>query len=115
MQTATRPLPVTLIACLYIVTGLVGSAAHLIGMHGFESDVLWAVLVNLIALVGGVWMLRRQNWARWLAVAWMAFHVILSVFHTPRELFMHALFLVAIAFFLFRPRTNAWFAQRLIM
>ena len=110
MQIATRPLPVTLIACLYIVTGLVGSAAHLIDLDRFESDVLWAVLVNLIALIGGVWMLRRQNWARWLAIAWMAFHVILSVFHSPRELIVHALFLAAIAYFLFRPRVNVWFA-----
>jgi hypothetical protein len=115
MHTATRPLPVTLIACLYILVGVVGSAAHLIGLHGLESDVLWAVLVNLTALIGGVWMLRRQNWARWLAIGWMTFHVILSVSHSPRELIIHALLLVAIAFFLFRPRVSAWFAQRLIM
>lgn len=110
MQTAKRPVPVTLIGCLYILTGLAGAAAHLIGLHAFESDVLWAVLVNIAALIGGVWMLRRQNWARWLAVAWMLFHVILSVFHSPRELIVHALFLATIAFFLFRPRSNAYFA-----
>jgi hypothetical protein len=110
MQTAPRPLPVTLIACLYIITGLVGSGAHLLDLHGFESDVILAVLVNVIALIVGVWMLRRQNWARWLAVAWIAFHVILSIFHSPRELIGHAVFLVAIAFFLFRPRANAYFA-----
>jgi hypothetical protein len=110
MQTATRPLPVTLIAGVYIVTGLAGSAAHLIDMHRFESDVFWAVLVNATALVGGVWMLRRQNWARWLALAWIAFHVVLSFFHSPRELILHALFLITIAFFLFRPRANEYFA-----
>lgn len=110
METARRPLPVTVIGCLYIVTGLVGSAAHLVQSRRFETDVLWALLVNLIALVGGIWMLRRQNWARWLAIAWMAFHVILSIFHSPRELMVHALFLVLIALFLFRPRVNAYFA-----
>jgi len=110
MQTATRPLPVTLIGCLYIVTGLVGSAAHLLQFRAFETDILWAVLVNVMALIGGVWMLRRQNWARWLAIAWMAFHVVLSVFHSPRELIVHALFLAIIAFFLSRPRVNAYFA-----
>jgi hypothetical protein len=110
MQTAARPLPVTLIACLYIVIGIVGSAAHLLDLHGFESDLLWAVLVNVIALICGVWMLRRQNWARWLAVVWIGFHVILSVFHSPRELIGHAVLLVAIAFFLFRPRANEYFA-----
>ena len=110
MQTGRRPLPVTLIGWLYIVTGIVGSAAHLLPLRTFETDILWAVLVNLMALIGGVWMMRRQNWARWLAIAWMAFHVILSVFHSPRELMVHALFLAIISFFLFRPRVNAYFA-----
>ena len=110
MQNATRPLPVTLIGCLYIVTGLVGSAAHLLDHRGFGADVFWAVLTNVMALIGGVWMLRGQNWARWLSIAWMALHVIISVFHSPRELIVHALFLATIAFFLFRPRVNAYFA-----
>jgi small basic protein len=109
MQTATRPLPVTLIGCLYIVVGIAGAAVHLVNQRGFASDLLLAVLVNLAALIGGVWMLRQQNWARWLAIAWMAFHVILSIFHSPGELMMHALFLAVIAFFLFRPRANAYF------
>lgn len=110
MQTATRPLPVTLIGCLYILTGIGGAAAHLIDVRAFQSDALLAVVVNLAGLIGGVWMLRRQNWARWLAIVWISFHVILSVFHSPRELILHALFLVMIAFFLFRPRANAYFA-----
>jgi hypothetical protein len=110
METTSRPLPVTLIGCLYIIVGIAGAAAHLLDSRAFQADVLWAVLTNVIALIVGVWILRRQNWARWLAIAWMAFHVILSVFHSPRELIVHALFLAIIAFFLFRPRYNAYFA-----
>jgi len=112
MQTATarRPVPVIVVGCLYVVVGIGGAAAHLMAMRRFESDVLPAVVVNLAALISGIWILRRQNWARWLAIAWMAFHVILSVFHSPRELIVHALFLAAIAFLLFRPRANAYFA-----
>src|SRR5581483_8263276 len=88
MQTATarRPVPVIVVGCLYVVVGIGGAAAHLMAMRRFESDVLPAVVVNLAALISGIWILRRQNWARWLAIAWMAFHVILSVFHSPREL-----------------------------
>jgi hypothetical protein len=115
MQTERRPLAVTLIGCLYIVTGLVGWAAHLLPLRTFQSDILWAILVNLLAFVSGVWMMRRQNWARWLAIGWMGFHVFLSIFHSPRELIVHALFFVTIAFFLFRPRVNAYFAYRVIM
>jgi hypothetical protein len=54
-------------------------------------------------------MMRGQNWARWLAVAWMAFHVILSAFHAVRELAIHSLFLAVIAWILFRPEGARYF------
>ena len=34
-----------------------------------------------LAIVCGVFLLRGHNWARWLALAWIAFHVVLSAFH----------------------------------
>ena len=56
-------------------------------------------------------MLRGQNWARWLAVAWMAFHVAISVFHPLRELAIHVVFLVLIAWILFRPGATRYFRK----
>jgi hypothetical protein len=53
-------------------------------------------------------MLRGHNWARWLAVAWMAFHVAIS-FPEISKLAIHSLLLVAIAWLLFRSDARAWF------
>jgi hypothetical protein len=54
-------------------------------------------------------MLRGRNWARWIALAWIAFHVIVSAFHTVAEFSMHLLFFAAIAWGLFRPEAARYF------
>jgi len=107
-----RPLAVLLIGCVYIVTGAAGFAAHfseLNARHPFENDVAWVELVSLIALVSGAYLLRGHNWARWLALAWMGFHVILSIFHTRTELGVHALFFAVLTYFLYRPAATRYF------
>jgi len=38
-----------------------------------HSDDLPAESVRLSGIVAGVWMLRGENWARWLAIAWIVF------------------------------------------
>jgi hypothetical protein len=110
-----RPLPVIIIACLYIATGAIGVVYHLTefkarpSFQSFQYDIVLIELVSLMAIVAGAFMLRGYNWARWLAVAWIAFHVVLSAFHSWRELAMHSLLLVIFAFFLFRPAANRYF------
>lgn len=99
-----RPLAVTIIAFVYILTGAVGAVYHLIGFkvqHPFQYDILWIEIISLIAILCGVYLLRGHNWARWLALAWMAFHVILSAFHTLPELAIHSLFCAIVLYFLF--------------
>jgi hypothetical protein len=54
-------------------------------------------------------MLRGHNWARWLALAWIGCHVILSAFHSVFEVAVHGLLFAAIAYFLFRPRATRYF------
>ncbi len=54
-------------------------------------------------------MLRRQNWARWLALAWMAFHVIVSFFDRFRGLAVHCILFAVIAWFLLRPQAARYF------
>jgi len=103
---------VIVIACLYVATGAIGLARHLIEFkpqHPFQYDIIWISLVSLIAIVCGVYMLRRSNWARWLALAWIAFHVVLSAFHSRFELAVHGLLCAAVAYFLFRPRATQYF------
>ena len=110
-----RPLSVTIIGFLFIAVGILGLAYHASEFnpqHPLESEVAWAALVRCAAILGGVFMLRGSNWSRWLALAWLAFHVILSAFHSARQVAMHAVFLAAIAYFLFRPEATRYFRNR---
>ncbi|MBV8811190.1 MAG: hypothetical protein JO033_21185, partial [Acidobacteriaceae bacterium] len=106
------PLSVILIGCLYVVVGVIALAFHLAEFkpqHPFQYDIVWIVLTELTAILSGIYLLRGSNWARWLAIAWMAFHVVLSIFHPWSELLVHTLLFIAIAYFLFRPQANRYF------
>ena len=105
-----RPLAVIVISCLFIAAGVVGLAYHA-GEFTARPPLEYALVcfVRLLAILCGVFMLRGSNWARWLSLAWLAYHVVLSAFHSRSELLTHALLLAAIAFFLFRPRVSAYF------
>ena len=107
-----RPLAVTIIAWVYVASGVIGLAYHATEFkieRPFENDAAWVCSVRLLAIVAGAFLLRGQNWARWLAVVWMAWHVGLSLFHPLSELIVHTLLFAVIAFFLFRPRASAYF------
>jgi len=95
-----------------IALGAIGLVFHLTdftAQQPFPYDIVWISLVRLIAIVCGVYMLRGSNWARWLSLAWIAFHMILSVFHSRFELVVHILVFAAFAYFLSRPRTSEYF------
>ena len=105
----------TLISLLIAAAGAVGFAYHLTDLnvrHPFQNDVVWAGLVRLIAIVCGVYMLRGRNWARWLAMVWIGFHVVVSGFHSFPELAVHALLFVVFAYVLLRPRASEYFRAR---
>ena len=77
----------------------------------FQYDIVWVELDRLIAIVCGVFLLRGHNWARWVALAWIAFHVVVSAFHTFPEFAIHCLFCAVIAWFLFSSRGCAVFSR----
>jgi hypothetical protein len=106
-----RPLPVIIISVVYIAAGAGGLFRHIAESleRPFEFDIIWISLVGLIAVAAGVWMLRGRDWARWLALAWMAFHVVLSAFHSMSQVAIHAVFLALIAYFLFRGSAARYF------
>ena len=106
MNSTKPPISVLVIACLYIAVGAIGFIAHFRDLH--QPETKWILLTEFLALVAGVFLLRRHNWARWLAVAWMAFHVAIS-YPVAAQLAVHSLFLAAIAWLLFRPDARAWF------
>jgi hypothetical protein len=111
MMQNVRPQSVTILAWVYIAVGTVGFAYHfteIYAKNGLRDSILTET-VEVPAIVSGAFMLRGQNWARWLAIAWMAFHVVLSAFGAFRELAIHLLFCAAIAWILFRPAAVRYF------
>ena len=108
MNSTQRPISVLVIAGLYIVVGAIGFVAHLHDLR--HPDGISIEVTELVGLLAGIFMLLGHNWARWLAVAWMAFHVAIS-FPEISKLAVHSLFLAAIAWLLFRPDARAWFRR----
>jgi hypothetical protein len=100
-----RPVPVTILGCLFIGAGLVGLAYHL-SDRPLEA---WILVLRVLAIVGGVGLLLRQSWARWLTLTWLAFHVVLSAFHSLSEFLAHLVLLLVIAYVLLRPPASQYF------
>jgi hypothetical protein len=92
------PVPVILIACLYMVVGIGGFVVHFSDPR--TADWIWVEVTEFLAIVCGAFLLRAHNWARWLAGAWMAFHVVLS-FGEWRQFAIHSLIFVLIVWCLF--------------
>jgi hypothetical protein len=109
MNTAQRPISVTIIACLYLMVGVVAFAYHFRELLPLQPDGASIELTESLAVVAGVFMLRGHNWARWLALAWIAFHVVLSIFNADRGLVVHSLLCLLIAWCLFRPEAARYF------
>ena len=115
MSANRRPLSVTIIACLYIAVGCIGLVFHLreiLATHALHYDGLAIEVTELVALVSGVFLLKGQNWARWLALAWIAFHVAISAFDPFPKLAIHGVFCAGIAWALFHPAARQYFRAR---
>ena len=107
-----RPLPVTIISWVYILVGAFGFAFHVREIdvsHALQFDALGVELVRLAAVVAGAFMLRGHNWARWLAIAWIVFHVVISALNSLTQMAVHAVFCALIAWFLLRPEATRYF------
>lgn len=107
-----RPLSVTIIGWLFIAAGTVGLVYHAKEFktgHLFDKEAVWVCAVRALAIIGGVFVLRGRNWARWLLILWMAYHVVLSAYHPVSELIMHALLMVVVAYLLLRPKASVYF------
>jgi len=105
-----RPLAVTIICVLYILTGTAGLIYHFSEFAAHPSvGGLGIEFVRVLAIVAGVFMLQGANWARWLALVWMAFHVYVGALHGWQQAAIHAAFLVVIAFFLLGKQAGEYF------
>ena len=107
-----RPSSVTLVGWLFVAAGMFGFAYHAAELKTqvlFEAGPVWVLFVRFLAVIGGVFVLRGANWARWLLIVWLAYHVILSMSHSLSELGVHLLLLALIAFILLRQQASGYF------
>jgi hypothetical protein len=109
MNATKRPVSVTILACVYLLVGTVGFVYHFRELMPLQRDGILVELTELLAAVAGGFMLRGRNWARWLALAWMAFHVAISMFDPFHKLAVHAGLFVVIAWILLRPAAARYF------
>jgi hypothetical protein len=107
-----RPISITVLAGLYLIVGTVGFVFHfreILERHAFGYEDALIELTELVAIVCGVFLLRGRNWARWLAIAWIAFHVAISFLDSAQKVAVHGLFLLAFAYLLFRADARRYF------
>lgn len=117
-----RPRSITLVAWLFILVGAAGllndlwplltpdAARQLTKLKADGwADLGPAWTSRLLAIIGGVGLLRGRNWARWLLVAWMVFHIGLSLLHSLTELLTHGAIFAPLLYLLFRRSTEPYF------
>lgn len=114
-----RPLSIAIISWLFIIFGSIALVSALLPIVGAapaqilaEFKMHWMVhLSRLASVVSGLFMLRGHNWARWLLVVWMAFHIVIGALHGLAPLLIHVAIFSVILFFLFRRPASAFFAR----
>ncbi len=107
-----RPIGVVVVAILLMLAGVAGLVrdfmnSHPLSANHFES--VWIAALNLLGIVAGVFLFRGSNWARWLAIAWMAFHVAISFLNAWQQAVMHGVILLLIVLILFRRDARDYF------
>lgn len=109
MTANRRPISITILAAIYIAVGIMGFAYHFRELLALRQDSVWIEIAEAMATLCGVFMLRGRNWARWLALAWMLFHVVVSAFNSIHQFIMHSLICAVIAWILLHPIAARYF------
>lgn len=107
-----RPLILTIFGWFLILGGAAGFVYHFPMHRAWQPDDAWPLSLELILLIAGVFILLGHNWARWMAVVWIGFHIGLSFYHSLGEVAVHTIILLIFAGILFHPAANAWFRAR---
>lgn len=119
-----RPTSITLVGWTFIVfCGVLAAVALLpldrpggrgAAVPGANEtlDLVLATVSRLLGVLGGALVLYGQKWGRWLLVAWMAGHIVLSALHSPFQLLVHGALFALIVYGLYRPDAEAYFRSR---
>ena len=108
----TRPPSVTTAAILFAIAGLVGLVYHAseVSASGpIQFELYWVLLLRVVAIAAGLLLLRGIGWARWVTLAWIAYHVMLGAFHSASQAIAHVVVLGVYAFVLFRPAASGYY------
>ena len=113
-----KPIPsLIVVAAIFLGLGVLDVLRGLAPLFQSSShprlagDDMQVLAIGVAALIGGVYVLRGHNWARWLLAAWMAMHVAISV-GQPKALIAHVVIFGCITFLLFRSRATDFFKHR---
>ena len=111
-----KPISVLIVAILLILAGTVGFFYHLQDFSDPDQELYITILVEIlriVAIISGVLLLRRNNLGKWLAIGWVALHVIISGFNSVQEMLMHLVILIIITVLLFLPSSSSYFHQKI--
>jgi hypothetical protein len=116
----TCPPTITLLSFLFIAVGVISTAVHVWQFkisRPTQLEEAGIYVIGSLAVIAGIFMLRGRNWARWLALGWISFHVIVAALNRPLGmatfgLLIHAIFVALLAWFLFRRESQEWFSPR---
>lgn len=95
---------------LFILVGIVSTAYHL-WKGSLDRWTFPIVLVGAIAVLAGAFLLRGARWARWLLLAWLAFHVVVSALNSFSDALPHIVLLLVVGYFLLGPPTSKYFQR----
>ncbi|HET6977990.1 MAG TPA: hypothetical protein VFI24_16795 [Pyrinomonadaceae bacterium] len=108
-----RPRSITIISWLFIIFGSIALLYGMLPLRDIPGH--WYVhLSRILQIVAGAFMLCGRNWARWLLVAWIAFHLVVGALNGIVPFLMHVVIFSVILFFIFRRDANAYFAGGLV-
>ena len=111
----SRPLPVLIVAILFIIAGIIGFSYHISDFFepGEKLYVTIAVeLLRILAFVCGIFLLRAYNTGRWLSIAWILLHVLISAFNSTSEMISHIVLLIVVSILLFLPVSSTYFQNK---
>ncbi|MFY9804108.1 MAG: hypothetical protein WA211_04315 [Candidatus Acidiferrales bacterium] len=110
LNSVERPFQVTLLGWLFIAVGIFATAYHL-SKSALDRWMLLIVLFEFVAIVAGFFLLRGARWARWLLLAWIAFHVVVSGLNSVWSSLPHAVLLLAVGYVLLGPPTAQYYRR----
>lgn len=103
-----RPFSTAFLGWLFIVVGLAALCYHLT-KDRLDFWMIPIALLEITAIVAGIFLLKGRNWARWLVLVWLAFHVVARALDLLSSSVPHLLLLIAVGYFLFTPPDSRYF------